>query len=923
MRREEQRIKFGSLNLLNPSDKTADGDAIDLRNWRVDQAGVLRAGDTFWRLGQAPNSAPINCVYKLDNFTTTEAFVDGVQYCEFGGYEGTQFALRGAFLVGAGTGLFLWANGSFYDLVTSGLSGNPLSIGVWNGFIWVMDSLQQLKINPVAIGHAIAANVFTGIAAAVSSWLPAVPATAITAVADTAGNGQLAGSYEYYVTFVAYNGSTPDDGAESAGGPAGSLVAVLGGVISILSLPFIDTFADGSNAIRLYRAGGSLSGIRFVKQFGSGLMPTGSWSSTELSSTYPANDAPWTDTFPDSVIASNPVMPTSSATGAPATPTSAPDYVGGFDVDSTYGLVGTYNYYETFVNSAGLETNPGPISADVTPTNGIVDLSSIALAPAGADVVKRRIYREGGTLGNAYQVVELEDNTTTTFVDTAPDLTLEENDIPMPTTNDPPPTGTAADSMGFVGPYFNYLLAWKNDKLLWSQDGIPLFPGSEDGSATGNWAPVGLPDDKIQCITLHSQVAAIYKQRTVWTIYGDVVSGELVQTGATCGIVGKNAVANCGTYDLALCPDGVYRFDMYQIHGVSDKISPVLMGQRWLDPGFSDIVTGERGQDLFGTPENPFIAFLNGTAILGNGGSSSGDIQGAAFLYHPASERWASITQNFGTALTFALPFGDAYEWFAGDVNGFLLMSRQLAGTHASVWQTPFFDFGLGDQPKYFQEVVLDMELNGATANVWLLFDNTEDAGPLSSVAAPYLASFTGTTRQKFYMPLGNDNGDVGHPHMSVRVEVNPLDPTTIDEPGNRPAAIHALYVYYGLEERDASIRATQVMDWHNERIALARKFEVDAVGPVVIAFETDEPSGLATRFTYTGPDLTARTVFEFPAPPNLRGRLWRATVTPDNATARVYALRGWMRDVGNAQESAWEWRSFIDDPQTQQPEAE
>ena len=912
MKREEQRIFAGGLNLLTPSDKTPENDAIDLRNWRVDQAGVLRGADTFWRLGRAPNHSPVHTIYKLDDFSTTQAYTNGMVPISFGGYSGIQYSVRGAFLVGAGTNLYYWANGAFQTTpLATGFSGKRISIIVWNGFIWVLDSLQQLKIDP-----AILTGIFPG--TAVSPWLPAIPATAISATANTTGNGPLVGSFTYYCTYVTYGFPTLSSGFltahESPLSPAVTVTA-MGGAVAVQAIPYSATV----DAIRVYRQQGG-GAIQFVQQFGQGVDPTGTYCLTQLTATYPSVDSPWVDTI------ASPVATFVSTSGGPAAPGLGTVVEGGFGVSSSSGLVGAYQWYLTYVNSAGLESNPSPVSASVTPSNGLADLTWAA-PPSGQDIKRQRLYRTGGTLGNAYQVIEFADATTTSYTDGIPDLTVTQLGIQMPTTNDPPPSGVASDDMGMIGPYFNYLIYWKNGRMGWSQDGVPLFPGSADAEVTGNWVNVGLPDDRILDMTMHSQVLGIYKARTVWTVYGDIITGQLTQSGATNGIQGKGCVANCGTFDLALSSDGVYKFDMYAIHDVSEKVSPVFMGQRWLKPGFSDIAQGQRGQDLWGTAQLPFATAVTGTAVLGNGGGSVGDIQGAAFLYHPEAERWAAFTSNYGTALTAALSYANAYIWFAGDASGFLLMSRQAAGTYPCIWQTRFLDQGLGDTPKDYQEIVLDMELHGATANVWLLTDATETAPALSTITAPYRSSFTSTARQKFYIPIPEDWGDLGPYHLSVRVEINALDPTGDSlSAGVIPPAIHGLYIYWATEERDASIRGAQVLDFRSERVQMAQRFEVDMAGQANIVISTDLPDGLSQRFVFHGPS-TGRGVYEFKCPPNLRGRLWRLDVLPQGTgptpTARVYSVRAWMREMGTVNTEQWSWKEFVRGVDAELPEVE
>jgi hypothetical protein len=915
---DSQRVLAGSLNLLTPSDKTPENDAIALQNFRVDQQGVLRVGDSLVSLTQVFSGAhAVHTEFKIDDFSTTQAYVNGEVDIAWGvGLSGAGIGLTGAFLIGAGPTLFFYWPGAFGGAgvsftVATGFSGNPLSIVVWNGLIWVLDSLLQIKIDP-----AVLSGIFPGVVGpytsnAASMWLPAVPSSPVIAVEDTVGDGPLSGTYTYYCTYVHY--AFPVVGGfltalESAGGAATAPIVAAGGAISVLQLPFASTSGGVPvDAIRVYRQLGA-GAITFLKQFGTGPDPTGAVCLTYLTSTYPTVDTPWTDTL----AASGVVMPVSGAVGAPAAPTSALVAVPGFNVSSSVGLVGTYQYYRTYVNSAGLETNPGPVSADVTPSNGLVDLSWTA-PPFYQDVRRQRLYRTGGTLGNAYQVIEFADATTTSYIDGAPDLQLTLNGILMPTTNDPPPTGTAANVMGVVGPYFNALLAWKDGRLFWSQNGIPLFPGSQAGTAEGNWVDVGAPDDPIQMITLHPILCAIHKARSIWRNIGDIVTGTLMDTSATCGAVGKNAVANCGAFDLVLAADGVYKFNLDNTGPVSEKISPVFIGQQWIGLGSSSIV-----QPHWGTPQYPFCAWLNGVAVIGNGGSFAGDtFSGTTFLYQPELQRWSTLVWNGGQSLTVALGSDNRFQWFAGDAYGNLLIAQPpVRGALDAIWQTRFLDQGLGDTPKFYQEIVLDAELNGATMQVWLLFDNTSDAGALSAIASPYTATFTGGKRQKFYMPLPQDEGDTGEYHISVRTEI-----TYFATEVSVPPAIHGLYIYYGVEERDASIRGTQVLDFHSERIQMCKRIEVDQVGEVTIKIWTDEPNGLALRYTYNG-TMTGRSIFEFTLPPNVRGRLYRVDVLPVGE-ARVYAVRGWMRSVGDAQPGVWEWRDFISGTPAEAPDAE
>jgi hypothetical protein len=927
MKIEQERVFAGSLNLLPPSDKISSSDAIDFRNWRVDQAGVLRGGDTLSVVCNV--GYPVHTIVKLTDYSVTQPGISGLQQVTFGAL--------GAWLLGAGTQLFFyWPNGGLLagpTALASGFSGNPLSITLWNGFIWVFDSLQQIKLNPLLLLTAAGEGTWPGWA--VTSWLPAVPATAITAAADTSGYGALTGTYTYYCTYFTYDGLIfpdiyPYPNVESAPGP-GATVTAVAGAVSIVGLPqpIYGTPVAGQpdgivNEIRLYRSGGSLAHAYLVHKF-------------DAAYPLPLPGSPWIDTQSDAAItAVGVIMPTTSMSGANNPPTAAPAVTAGYDLTDATAMIGTYYYYATFVNSAGLETNPGPASQPVTPTDGTVLLTAIPISP-DPDTVKRRLYRTGGQLGAAYQVTEIEDNTTTTYQDTQTDLALTELGIIMPTTNDPPPTGLATDNMGLTGVYFNTLLAWKNGKLYWSQEGVPLFPGSQDDVAEGNWVNVGDPDEKVQTVTLHSRSAVIYKERTVWRLDGDAFTGTLGQTGATCGASAKTAVANCGSFDLVLSEDGLYSFDLSSTMTLqSAPIAPIFLGQQWVQFGASDIAQ-DQFYPLLG---RCIVAYLNGTAFIGNcGGGGAGGITSQFLLNsgaHGASTpqatwgsdplRIAGFASNLQLPVTAVLAYGSQYQWYAGDEAGNLLESSARAQSgQLLVWQTGFLDQGLGDTPKSYQEVVLDLELNGATATVYCFFDNSGNSeSNRASVPWPYRQTFTGTNRQKFRLALAPDEddtdgttGDSSWPHISVRLEI------ACAATGLAPA-VHGLYIYYSLEERDAAIRGTEVLDFHSERICLCKKMEIDAVEQVNLTVYSDLPGGTLTqRFQFAGSNSGQRAIQEFTLPPNLRGRLWRVDVVPNSTTARVYGVRGWMREIGLAGEGDWAWRDFILGSQAETPDAE
>jgi hypothetical protein len=87
-------------------------------------------------------------------------------------------------------------------------------------------------------------------------------------------------------------------------------------------------------------------------------------------------------------------------------------------------LNGTYYYEVTYVTANGGETNTSNL-ASVAPVNQEVSLTNIPIGPSG--VVARRIYRSTADAAYPYQgylLTTIDDNTTTTYTDNTPDVSL-------------------------------------------------------------------------------------------------------------------------------------------------------------------------------------------------------------------------------------------------------------------------------------------------------------------------------------------------------------------------------------------------------------------------------------------------------------------------------------------------------------------
>lgn len=104
---------------------------------------------------------------------------------------------------------------------------------------------------------------------------------------------------------------------------------------------------------------------------------------------------------------------------------------------SAGNLAGTYSWKVTYVNSQSVEGNVGPaVTFTVTSTGGQVNLASLPVAPQSYGVNARRLYRTdaGGT--SYHRVVEIANNTATTYTD---NIASSAVGVTAPTDNGEPP----------------------------------------------------------------------------------------------------------------------------------------------------------------------------------------------------------------------------------------------------------------------------------------------------------------------------------------------------------------------------------------------------------------------------------------------------------------------------------------------------
>lgn len=165
-RKFEQAIVPGSLNLLAPGDKSADGDCLQLQNFRVDQAGQLTQ-----RWGWAALNPVQLSLYRLNRV----ALVDSRRYYSGNG----KVYLLGTFDPG---GTDSEIDGSY--------SGGPVAIVSLQGKAWIMNNSKQRMDD----------------GAYTRNWTPETPGTPTLTPSTPGGAALAAGDWEYYITFETAEG---------------------------------------------------------------------------------------------------------------------------------------------------------------------------------------------------------------------------------------------------------------------------------------------------------------------------------------------------------------------------------------------------------------------------------------------------------------------------------------------------------------------------------------------------------------------------------------------------------------------------------------------------------------------------------------------------------------------------------------------
>ena len=612
------------------------------------------------------------------------------------------------------------------------------------------------------------------------------------------------------------------------------------------------------------------------------------------------------------------------------------------------GPNGTYQFWVTYqLSDLSQESDPSPASNAVALVNQDVLLTDLPICPQTPPpglTWYRNIYATGGTLGQAYLIGTVMDNTSTSATTAGTgaggaglgvglaqwnDISATDNGQVMPTTNDPPPgNGTpvinGAGAYGMTGPYFSRLIAWNTlahpNRLYWTDPDLPQYwPGSLATSATGNWVDVGSDGEQIIWCTMHTGVLVIYKERSIWMLVGDPDSGYLQICTDEIGLCSPFAVTPAGAVDYFVGPNGLKQFNLSVVIDITGELRPLFSNQltnagSLTTPG--SILPGPNY--LTNTLDAYAVALGYGMGKLYVGYAEQGGPASGCLLIH-AEGKWSYYRTAMGVnpfqafvfdgvmvaGLTGSTIANAALAYNLDDFRGCFNQDPSATPIEC-VYQSHYEDCGMPDNQKVWLEAVLDIQLAGDVADIYVGLDNGTTG--LTYVASIGTAVMGGTASNRFSISLALAlNGTTGaielkDPASSTQKPCLARNlSVAIYVEDNYGVVIENVYLYYYEEARLAMAASTIPMDLGIGKDKQCKELELDidaSGGPVDVQVLSDLPgNALAVRATPQVPS-GGRAIKRFPFP-DQEGYLWQVSLAAAGGPFRLYSARLLMRVFG------------------------
>lgn len=565
-------------------------------------------------------------------------------------------------------------------------------------------------------------------------------------------------------------------------------------------------------------------------------------------------------------------------------------------------LEGAYTWYVTFDNVYGDESNPSPVSNELA-----VDKTGVLVTlPISGDpqTSRRHLYRVGEELDVPHRVLTVNDNASTSVLDTVSNEDAQNLNITLDVDHDAPPL-----ARGLVGPYFGKLIAFGTEehrnRLFWTKTARPsFFPGASD-PGIGQWFDVGDDKEWIYAATLHDRSMWIYKERSIHRVDGDPDLSDPTLKAFGFGTVGPNCVANAGVIDYFVSADGIYSFDGEQPRKISVAVDGIFKRDHVdIGPTTHQPVNREYLHESV-------LGFADGLlyfSYVPEGASTPT----RTLIYNPDTGQWGHHILAVGDG-----GFTDIY-WQGKGTKTLVAVGTETStvyelegnftdnGTALTlIWISAAMDAGLPENDKVWEDVVIDIKTAKgdqppSTLTIQAYFDNLENAVTLGTVSS--------SERKQFTLQIDSNAGGRTSKNMAIRIAGT----------SDAEVTVYSVMAHYYVEARSARSFDSDEIDLGTEKVKQVSEIQIDVTNPQPIGakLSTDLPgNAVAVRKTWTSPASSGRRPYRLVMEPYAEGRVLRFrsySIAPTDQKFKMHGVRARVRTIGTYVETYESGQGFV-----------
>ena len=539
---------------------------------------------------------------------------------------------------------------------------------------------------------------------------------------------------------------------------------------------------------------------------------------------------------------------------------------------------GECDYYITFINTLGQESNPSPVQT-VTVVAGTERMAITVTGGSNPDTTQNtsfHVYRKDANMAVPYRVTPAGGVlVANTFTDDGDSVETESSEYlinSMPALegdHDPAPAAKVVANKDYNGRIVVANSSTYPNRIWWTPATLPYyFPGSalssnQDGA---NWLDVG-EGESIYAITVHARYLLIYTSRGIWRHYGDMGSGTLEMVAHDVGAVGFRAVVSTSRGDYFRGKEGVYRMTDWA-EKISHKIEPLFQGRNiYMSKSFLTYAEypGEESKCALGYRNGRlWVSYATQTLALYNGGTVVCDLD---------SQRWLEVVDR-GSAFCDE---GQLQNFMAA--NGINYSSLETTHTASDFrYQSRYEDQGFPDTRKTYSDLVITHNTQDKTLTVVVVVNN----GRATTDEIQLDATLDSTTLTRQVVPLVYPAAWAvtalrGQPieGLNIAIRITGQGATT-------PLEIHGpLILHYYIQQRKARVFDTGPIDHGTQAVKRIDLVELDVDntdGQITLTIYSDIPGGMTTRVAINIAAAAGRRKIPVVVA-NWEGKLFRYTV--------------------------------------------